>query len=164
MRQPIAWFIKSLYAFKVIISCTRHGSYWSKIWTVLLLKHSTQNHSKRIATERSDLEPYLKELIPILEFLNKNLNDRHYKQPNLYLWSHKPDTGKSSLFNLLAELTPNYHWPLDLWYESYSNFTYQTIVWDEFSLRGQNPEFIKLLLAGTQMQLQKKGSQVVKTR
>ena len=108
------------------------------------------------------LKQYLEPTIPILDFINNNINNRHYKQPNLFIYSHLPDTGKSSLFNLIADLTPNYFWPLDLWYEAYFNDTYQTIVWDEFSLKGQNPEFIKLLLAGTEIQLQKKGSQVLK--
>ena len=106
--------------------------------------------------------PYLEQIVPILQLINKFTLDRHYKTPNLLLWSPLPSLGKSSLFNLIKTLFPTYIWPNDHWYENYQNDTFDFIIWDEFTLVGQRPEFIKLLFAGNSMKLNMKGSHTLK--
>lgn len=110
------------------------------------------------------LKPYIKNLLPILLFCNQNMvkEKRRYKSPNLLIWSSAPDLGKSSLMNMLAQITPTYQWPTDNWYELYSNNLLQFILWDEFTLIGHSQEFMKLLFTGGPLKLPIKGSQIFK--
>lgn len=123
-------------------------------WDLDLLKKQ-MNDSNRL---------YLNNLLPILHFLNRHMqkNNRRYKSPNLLIWSHEPNFGKSSLFNLIKAHSPTYQWPTDNWYELYSNFLIQFIIWDEFTLIGHSQEFMKLLLTGEPLKLPIKGSQIFK--
>ena len=104
---------------------------------------------------------YLKRTLPILQLINRCFT-RFYKAPNILLWSHKPNLGKSALCNLLSKHFASYSWPQDHWYEHYDSHVFDFIFWDEFSLRGQNEEFLKLLFAGASLQLPVKGSHNLK--
>lgn len=66
------------------------------------------------------LQPFAQEILPILTFLNSQLlpENRRLKAPNLLLWSTAPNTGKSSLFQLIETLTATYRWPTDNWYQN----------------------------------------------
>ena len=111
-----------------------------------------------------ELLPYVLNLLPLLHFLNRYMNkaERVYKSPQILIWSSEPNYGKSSFMNLLDALSPTYNWPTDNWYELYTNYLLQFILWDEFTLIGHTQEFLKLLLAGNPLKLPIKGSQIFK--
>ena len=113
---------------------------------------------------KNPLKPYASNMANLLQHLQQEWNpkNRHYKQLNIHIWSHLPNTGKSSFLNLLAEICPIYIWPTDHWYQHYENNLYQAIVWDEFTLTGYKQEFIKLIFAGGPLKLPVKGSQTNK--
>lgn len=110
------------------------------------------------------LKPYITNLLPLLHFLNRHMfkSEREYKSPHLLIWSAEPNFGKSSLMNFLIETTPTYQWPSDNWYELYTNYLLQVIIWDEFTLVGHSQEFLKLLFSGGPIKLPIKGSQIFK--
>lgn len=110
----------------------------------------------------SPYTPYLSRSLPIFRLINRCFK-RFYKAPNILLWSHNPNMGKTSLCNLLSNLFATYDWPHDHWYENYQSNVFDFIIWDEFSLRGQKEEFLKLLFAGNPMQLPIKGSHNLKS-
>lgn len=117
---------------------------------------STNNIPEEFAT-------FFSRTAPILEFINKHANNRHYKSPNLLIWSHTPNTGKSSLLNILHKTARCYWWPSDHWYERYVDKLAQFIIWDEFALTNLQPEFLKRLFAGDELQLPIKGHIIHKT-
>ena len=114
-------------------------------------------------SSNSELNIFYQELRPILLFLNKHMNNRKYKELNLFMYSHLPSQGKTSIMNLIAEQSPCYFWPSDLWFSLYENNMHQFILFDEMSLTGISADFIKQLLAGNSLQLAQKGTSLIKT-
>lgn len=62
-----------------------------------------QFNIERLNDTPSHLIPYINQVRPIFEFLNKYMNQRHYKSPNLLLYSAEANRGKSSILNLLKQ-------------------------------------------------------------
>lgn len=58
-------------------------------------------------------QPYFEAIRPVLDFLNHQANNRHFKSRNLLITTHLPNFGKSSLFNLIQDISPCYIWPRD---------------------------------------------------
>lgn len=105
---------KAIYndASKIDIYSRRFQSFlhYKKLNSKKTLKSFDLN---RILTAPAHLQPYALACLPILNTLNRWANERRYKAKNLFLWSHSPNMGKSSLFNLLIDITPTYEYPSD---------------------------------------------------
>ena len=146
---------------KIDIYSRRYQSYLH--YEKLKQKHVITEFSlDKIQNAPTKFQPYAKACLPVLQFLNLWMNNRRYKAKNLFLWSHEPNMGKSSLFNTIAEISPTYEWPTDNWFQEYRNYAFQFIIWDELTLIGFREEFLKNFFAGNGLQLPIKGTHILK--
>lgn len=125
------------------------------------INHEAINRAKSTLSD-IHLKPFNDEFLKVLKFIKNNLSNRPYKAPILHIWSKEPDTGKTSLINLLYKNTPCYLWPDDMWFQEYKNDLYQFILWDEFNLLGWKIPFLNRFFAGNPMNLPVKGTHAFK--
>lgn len=114
----------------------------------------------KLNTAPDALQPYVRAIRPVLAAINPQLDltRRRLKSPNFLMWSHNPNTGKSSFFQFLEKRTSTFTWPLDFWFPNYYDGLQQIILWDEFAFHGNRIEFLKLLFDGHPLTLPVKGS------
>ncbi len=101
----------------------------------------------------------------IVEWLNKNIRrTRHFKQPQLWIYSTEPNMGKTSFINFLNEHLSIHH--LMKWEDfddMYQDNCYDLIVIDEFEGQRKLGWMNELLQGGT-MPLRRKGEQYIKNQ
>jgi len=70
----------------------------------------------------------------IVEWLNQNIKkERTFKQPQLWIWSRRPNAGKTSLAMKLAEFVRIYWVPnSEQWLNDYEDDLYDVVVLDEY--------------------------------
>lgn len=97
----------------------------------------------------------------IEKWINKNVREvREFKQRQLYIYG-PPNTGKTSLINLLEKSLHIYYMPVEDFYDHYEDGIYDMVVLDEF--KGQKSiTFLNKWLQGGPCPIRKKGSQAVK--
>lgn len=108
----------------------------------------------------------------LFEYINEIISRPNTDESNMWIKKRKhlflvgePDTGKTTLVDILREFFPVYPFgAADKWWPKYTIFTYSIIEWGEFSLTSQAMPFGELLklLGGEQMNLPVKGSNVFK--
>lgn len=101
----------------------------------------------------------------IIDFLNQIPRygfSRPFKSPQLLLVG-TPNTGKTTLVNVLQRYYSIYHKDVSNWFPRYTDRVYPIISWDEFKLKGGMSHTTLLkFLQGSPIDLQYKGGSVLK--
>ena len=96
----------------------------------------------------------------IVNYLNQIMlygTKRSFKSKQLLLVG-RPNTGKTSLVNLIQQFLSVYHLDVSNWFPNYRDGVYRLLFWDQFKLKGgmSHTDLLKFL-QGSPMDLQYKG-------
>lgn len=179
--------LKNPYNFDVAEYCqqnnlAKHIKNWASIKTKLRdIQIATCNLQLRNKPGIKEITPELiqQELTPsqqeeyhswdgyqtIVQYINEIKiygYNRKFKSKQLLLIG-QPNTGKTSLNRKLNEFYSTYEIGLTKWFPQYANDTYKLFSWNEFSLNVMPYPVLLKLLEGTYINLEQKGSSVLRT-
>ena len=87
---------------------------------------------------------------------------RPFKSPNLFLWSSKPNMGKTTFTRYFKDKLSHFTFPIDAWWDGYENGRYQLITWNEMDFVKWRFTELNLLFEGSPLHLPIKGAKTPK--
>ena len=88
---------------------------------------------------------------------------RPFKSLHLFIWSTRPNTGKTSFTRYFQQKLSSFNFPTDAWWDGYHDKRYQLLSWNEVDFSKWRFTDLNLFLEGSAVYLPIKGAKTLKT-